>query len=318
MHAIHRGTAATNSPKAVVVARPSKKTQKAGSSVDNICARAHFSRLKAEFKTLLAALSMSMVSACTAWQTQESTLEQISTLNNMRYTQLLTNLSEAVDQLDSIPSTGVPSSGTATTVATGGLALTLTQPFAFTNNTKTFTPTATLNWQNNWTITPVSDPQDLQNLRALAGLLYYSDQDIWDFIANTLDVWNIKLSLQKTNREDPGAKITPKTNLTSVSEDCGISPPDYGSNTGRIYNATRAVEAYLAAWNAFPDYYSQVTLKFLFPLSKAIPLRLPFPLSDARLTPLSLLLTLTLPLRFPFFCPMRRTPLASQGFWAAK
>jgi hypothetical protein len=172
----------------------------------------------------------------------------------MRYSQLLKNLSDAIDQGDSIPSTGVPSSGTATTVATGGLAFTLTQPFAFAHNTKTFTPTATLNWQNNWTISPVSDPQDLQNLRALAGLLYYRDQDIWDFVSNTLKVWNVNLSLEKEQREPPN-----KTK-TSVSEDCGISP-----NPGKINDPTRAMEAYLDAWDAFPDYYSQVSLKVSFP-----------------------------------------------------
>jgi hypothetical protein len=56
-----------------------------------LSARARLARLKAEFKTLFVAVGMSLVSACTAWQTQENALDQISTINNMRYSQLLTN-----------------------------------------------------------------------------------------------------------------------------------------------------------------------------------------------------------------------------------
>lgn len=180
---------------------------------------------------------MSMVSACTAWQTQENTLDQISTLNNMRYSQLLTNLSDAIDQKDDpIPSSGVVSSGTATTVATGGLAFTLTQPFAFTNNTKTLTPSATLNWQNNWTITPVSDPQDLQNLRSLYGLLLRTDSQIAQFVMNTLTLYAAK--------KDGSVNVN---YMAAQQQKCGISWSPY-----EITNPDAAAQSYFGAWNAFP------------------------------------------------------------------
>jgi hypothetical protein len=148
-------------------------------------------KAKAEFKALFVAIGMSLVSAYTAWQTQENALSQISTLQGMRYSQFLSNLSNAIDQDIPVPSSGVPSSGTATTSTSGGLTAMLTNPFDFGHNSKTLSPTVMENWQNNWTITPISDPQDLQNLRALTGLLLLPEQNISKYIANTLAVWQL-------------------------------------------------------------------------------------------------------------------------------
>jgi hypothetical protein len=194
--------------------------------------------LKIAFATLFRGTIMAMVSACTAFQTQENTLDQISTINDIRYSQVLTNISAAISQGDSVPSQGVPSNGTATTSATGMLALTLTQPFAFARNTKTFSPSVMLNWQNNWSITPISDPQDLQNLRALYGLLYLTDAEIAQVIKDTMKVY----------WEDP-KKLIDFDYLASVAnQKCGISLVPLG-----IANPYVAMEAYLNALNAFPE-----------------------------------------------------------------
>jgi hypothetical protein len=135
----------------------------------------------------LLSIAISIISGCTPLQTQENTLEQISTISNLRHSQFLANLSDAIDQRDAVPSQGVTNSGTATTSAIGSVGFSLTQPFAFARNTKTFNPMASLNWQNNWGITPVSDLQDLQNLRALYGLLYRTDGEIAQFIGDTME-----------------------------------------------------------------------------------------------------------------------------------
>src|SRR5690349_17894439 len=49
--------------------------------------------LKGKFSILLSSFLLSMMPACTSWQAQENTLSQISTLEQMRFAQLLTNLS---------------------------------------------------------------------------------------------------------------------------------------------------------------------------------------------------------------------------------
>ena len=47
---------------------------------------------------------------------------------------------------------------------------------------------ASINWQNNWGITPISDPQDLQNLRALYGLIYRTDAQVAEFIGDLIKI----------------------------------------------------------------------------------------------------------------------------------
>jgi hypothetical protein len=177
-------------------------------------------------------------SACTAFQTQKNTLDQISTIDELRRSQLLTNISLAISNQDAVPSQGVPSNGTATTSATGMLGLTLAHAFAFARDTKTLSPTATLNWQNNWSITPISDPQDLQNLRALYGLIYLKDADIAEIIEDTMkSYWASSIQSIDFLR------------LARVAEkQCGISLDPLG-----ITNPNLALEAYLNALKAFPE-----------------------------------------------------------------
>jgi hypothetical protein len=212
------------------------------SFLKNLSGHVRLPRSKENFRSLISVVSLLTLPACTAWQTQENTLDQISTLQDMRYAQVLTNLSNAIDrsneidQRDPIPSQGVASSGTATNVATGSLAFTFTQPFDFAHNTKTFTPMAMLNSQNNWTITPISDPQDLQNLRSLYGLLYKTDREIAQFIADTLMLF--------------AAKADGSINFSYLNtqlQHCGIS------TTGIITDPEAAAKSFFGAWNAFPE-----------------------------------------------------------------
>jgi hypothetical protein len=164
----------------------------------------------------------------------------MSTIANLRYNQFLDNLSNAIDQRDAVPSQGVTNSGTATTSAMGSIGFSLTQPFAFAHNTKTFNPTASLNWQNNWGITPVSDPQDLQNLRALYGLLYRTDSEIAEFIQDTMKIQS--------------ASVNKPIDLDYIAKRWGPTLCGISLNPPRINNPNDAMEAYLNAMLAFPEY----------------------------------------------------------------
>jgi hypothetical protein len=123
-------------------------------------------------------------SACTPQVLKENTLEQISTIDDMRYRQLLTNISSAIASPDSVPNQAVTSQGTATSSDTGMVSLQFGA-----HAQKQITPTVSTVWQDNWTITPVADPQDLRNLRAIYGLLYRTDADVVQVINNAQITW---------------------------------------------------------------------------------------------------------------------------------
>jgi hypothetical protein len=209
-----------------------------------------FRRLLPRPKDVLLVILLILISGCTSLQTQENTLEQIATIRNIRYNQLLTNISLAIDQTDPVPPQGVENSGTATTSATGGLSATVTEavglafnPFSLARSTKAFTPTASINWQNNWSITPVSDPQDLQNLRALYGLIYRTDAQIADFIEDTMKIQSASTILPIPMEYLVG---------TWAPQKCGIS-----LNPPAIQNPEDAMAAYLSALKAFPEAQKQ-------------------------------------------------------------
>jgi hypothetical protein len=245
MRTLYRVIVASKTFAAAVSGQLSEKTLTSASTVREIPSAQRrtnlrtWMRLHRAFAVLFGATAISIVSGCTALQTQENTLEQIATIEDVRYSQLLTNVSAAISQRDSVPSQGVPSSGTATTSATGVLAFTLTQPFAFAKNTKTFTPTAMLNWQNNWGITPISDPQDLQNLRALYGLIYRTDAQVAEFIGDSM-----KIQGSSTNKP-----IDMNYLVNFWAPQCGIS-----LNPPSIQNPNVAMESYFNALKAFPQY----------------------------------------------------------------
>jgi hypothetical protein len=134
-------------------------------------------------------ITIASVSACTPLQLEENTFRQIETLEDLRFKQILTNLSNEIARPDSVPAQGVTSAGVATNSVTGTLVLQLTQPFAFARNTKMLNPMVNSLWQNNWSITPISDPQDLQNLRALYGLMYLTNEQIAELIYLTIQLY---------------------------------------------------------------------------------------------------------------------------------
>jgi hypothetical protein len=218
----------------------------AGQILTNSSASARFGLLRAKLRVLVGLAIMPLISACSAVQTQENTLEQIATINNLRYDQVLTNISYAIDAADNVPSQGVLSNGVATNVASGSLSFNLTQPFAFAHNTKTFTPVVGVNWQNNWTITPIADPQDLQNLRALYSLLYKSDIEIAQFIKNTLILYASETG------------IVNEAWITTQQPKCGIS---WDHDKIMITNPDAAATSYFGAWNAFPEPPSDPAVK---------------------------------------------------------
>jgi len=230
------------------------KKRKAASTGENIRVARRLADLRAWvrlirpttwFTILLGVLAISMISACTAWSTKENTLDQISTLENIRLSQLLTTLSNDIDHPDSVPSEGVPGGGVATTSLTGTAGFTFTQPFDFAHNAKTLTPMASLLWQNNWSITPISDPQDLQNIRALSGLLYKTDDEIVQDIKDMLEVSQNKLSKDKYSKKDEKEGETWDT--TSSSDDCGLTL-NY-----EIKDPTNVLVSYFETLSAFPE-----------------------------------------------------------------
>ena len=97
---------------------------------------------------------------------------------------------------------------------------------------------ASVNWQNNWTVIPISDPQDLQNLRSLYALLYQSDNQIAQFIVDTLTLF----AAQNKGYIDVAWKA-------EQEQYCGLSPTDQGFIITEPYTAAAS---YFGAWNAFP------------------------------------------------------------------
>jgi hypothetical protein len=135
------GVIAASKPLSAYVSGQLRESPPAGrSAIEDIRAAQGLSILSSRLRSrlregklaiLLGSFVLAMVSARTSWQAQENTLSQISTLEQMRFAQLLTNLSNELQRPDSIPSLGVTSSGTATTGTMGSLGWNLTNPFDF-------------------------------------------------------------------------------------------------------------------------------------------------------------------------------------------
>lgn len=181
-------TAAGKALVACLFRKPSTKATETVLRATNIFAGQglrHFgARVRSPSITASGFFVIATFSACTPQVLKENALEQISTLEDMRYRQLLTNISSAIANPDAVPNQAVTSQGTATSSDTGMFALQFGA-----HAQKQISPTVSTVWQDNWTITPVADPQDLRNLRAIYGLLYRTDADVVQVINNAQITW---------------------------------------------------------------------------------------------------------------------------------
>jgi hypothetical protein len=97
---------------------------------------------------------------------------------------------------------------------------------------------ASVNWQNNWTVIPISDPQDLQNLRSLYGLLYRTDHDVAQFVIDTLTLFAAQ------NRGNIDIRWR-----SEQAQYCGLLQ---GNENTYITDPYATAASYFGAWNAFP------------------------------------------------------------------
>ena len=183
-------------------------------------------------KACVALLCLALAS-CVHTQLTENTLEAASTVETLRADQFFDNLSDAIDVEDRVPSLVVVNTGQASTTA--GLSLSAQLPaMNLSKNTRTLTPTANGSWTDFWSLSPVSDPQDLRNLRALYSLLYRDDNKVAKIIYETMEVYGVQ-------------------DAPEAQQGCGISiGASKDPNTARIIDATKALPAYLVAMQSFP------------------------------------------------------------------
>jgi hypothetical protein len=190
------------------------------------------------FFALLAALSLV---SCAAIQLKENTSQMASTIEDIRVTQLLTNIADQIDRHDVIPSGVFVDTGTAEASLGGTLSATLPS-MNLAKNTRSLTPTVTGSWTDSWSLDPISDPQDLNNLRALYGVIYRPDSDIANFIYATIQLYH---------KGPP--PYPPDDQYGPTPEACGIAPPVPAQGLPpRIINSRLAMQAYFAALKAFP------------------------------------------------------------------
>jgi hypothetical protein len=186
--------------------------------------------------------------ACTPTQLRVNTLEQIASITDIRYDQLLTTISSSISLAEPVPALGVISSGTVSNTDTGTLALVL-PAMNFSKNSKSLNPTATITWTDNWSIGPISDPQDLQNLRALYSFLYRSDEDVARFVRMQEILYEMADPSGKYRYPQQDCGITYKISTYDKKDPKSI---ENSINSAALYSKDVAVIAYLTAFTAYP------------------------------------------------------------------
>jgi hypothetical protein len=171
-----------------------------------------------------------LLTSCVAEQLSQTLTGVASQIHVLRERQLLDNVSVAIDEPDATPSQLVLSTGQASSTVVGMINAVFTNPFDVGHNTKTLSPGINNTWATNWNMSPVSDPTDLTNLRALYGLLYRSDEQIASIIYDR--------------------SYLAGTSLAQLREGCGIEI-DPNAKTKTIVNPEQALIAYLFALDAY-------------------------------------------------------------------
>lgn len=177
--------------------------------------------IRPPFLTILISIGLF---GCASLQLQENTLQVASTLEQIRFSQLLFNISNQIDRPDSDPSILITNTGTAQS-SLGGTVTAMFSNIGLPTFSKAVNPSVTGTWQDSWSLNPISDPQDLQNLRALYGLIYRTDDEIAQVIYDESRIY--------------GYQVAPP--------ECGIS-----WNPPTVVDPSAAIVAYFLAINAFP------------------------------------------------------------------
>lgn len=116
------------------------------------------------------AIPLLLVDSCAPYQASQNADQLIANISDMRENQVLYNISRAINDPSMIPAQVVFSEGTAT--ASHTLTPSLSLPaFNFSKNTRTLGMSGADQWTSTWNMVPVTDGQDLQNLRSLYGFI---------------------------------------------------------------------------------------------------------------------------------------------------
>jgi hypothetical protein len=174
---------------------------------------------------------------CVSPQLKENTLATASTIEDMRVTQLLTNVSEAIDHHDAVPSQLIPPSGQTADTQTGMLTLGIAP-----HEQKSISAVLGGNENNTWNVSPISDPRDLLNLQALYSLLYRRDADIAYTVYETGRLYYPDLSEKGLPIPDCGVKWDKNSHL----------PNPY------IDDPQKALAAYFNSINAYQYYPAEL------------------------------------------------------------
>ncbi len=104
--------------------------------------------------------AMLVATGCTSLALERTTLNQIQTLSDLRQQVTMDNLAIFVDNPSALPSYLVISAGTASISDTGTVAGSFTWQRGIPT-TRGLNPSGSRNWQENWTLDPVHDPEIL-------------------------------------------------------------------------------------------------------------------------------------------------------------
>jgi hypothetical protein len=151
-----------------------------------------------------------VLAGCVATQMRENTLNMEDQISHLRETQVLENISHAINDHDLVPAQIVLGQGQATVAVAASPTVQLPD-FLFSKATKQLNVTATDTWTAQWQFTTVTDAADLRNLR-----------DVYALIASTDEQWDQLQVVYKDHRDffaTPGANSGAQPSL-----DGGIVP----------------------------------------------------------------------------------------------
>jgi hypothetical protein len=108
-------------------------------------------------------ITVLLSAGCAPFQDSQNATELISTIDYIRETQVIYNIGRAIDDPEMVPAQVVMSSGSAQ--ATTALTPTLSWAAHFVKSLSA--SLGVFSWTSSWTLVPVVDAGDLQNLRAV-------------------------------------------------------------------------------------------------------------------------------------------------------
>jgi hypothetical protein len=115
-----------------------------------------------------------LLTGCVAAQMNANALDVASTIGDLQTRQVLQNLSRFIDDPDAIPAQAILLAGFVQ--ARNSASASATFPLDMVNKfAREFTPSATIEWTDNWYLVPVTDGDDIRRLRALYRFAVYGN-----------------------------------------------------------------------------------------------------------------------------------------------